>query len=627
MLFLDRERTLLLISLLFKAIILSEVVMSMAPRKTSRIKKGISPIFGTIFFLLIFTAVLATALIFINNQANLYSKGFQLIQQEINMPIVFEYWHNGIEEFATTQPFVITHIILPNGEILNKTILVQGVIPVENLTMGYPWAIIVTSRGTWYNITPVYLPSIVYPDPNVLYSGIPWNVTALNVGLKPNYFAALKGVMLINRTPDTIYAKSNILYETGFTNETIIAYVANDSGTLIIYFYAPLHSVVNVENPYWKYYTLIPSNPLNPIDKAYYFGILQPFNYPYFYQLISTNPDLWLIPSLWYSAIYYKDAGQSIQYPGGGIYFNYSYVNATLGIYIPVNDSVGNIGYLYLPINAFEVTGLSAAVPENVSPPILSGISAKANNIQIINSQYSWIVVPLQSSPPTGRITNAYSVTDTFTLAGYYSNGNNLEPYEVQYIPPYTEFPSTGYGGFVSYFGNNYEYLESFLYSVNDPDYHGSQTVVKVHAPGAHGPIYMNVVQKGMFSFIYYQLYTQELSRVTYYAENGNPDVTYSIVFPTGLYAYANATSDVRMIPAYYDPIQLFALEINFPAGTIQLFGFDQNTGNWILLYESSLSLIGMNFEFVHALPIYVEAPYGTYVTAASFSNQTLTYL
>jgi len=591
--------------------------------KMKKQKKGISTVLMTVITIMIVSVSLGLIISVINNEANYSADTAQYLQSVSEKPMIYETWHNGVVQLVTNRPFEISHIILPNGQIINKSISVQNTIPLGNILVGNAsWAIIVTNEGTWYNVTHLTDPYIGIIDPQGLYYGIPWNSTVLqNVGLIPNFYVT-QGVKMLNFTATKINAFVGYEQEYGVTNVLGVTYVGNNTGWVNITFYAPIHSTGNVPNPYfWKYYTQIePVYPFNPSP-----GSFNPYNNYYYYLLVTTNPYAYMMPPIWYSAIYANATfsgggflGLGCYYetnytnPRGAINFTYSYVNATIGVYVPIyNISNGNIGYLYIPFNIFEITDVVAYVPSEVYGSIyqvnpFSTIlkrPANATGGQWVYIPYSWVVAPVQQSPNFGTIDTAYDPNIGNTTLGYPA------------YPPYIDFPASTYTGFPSYYGFNYTYLLMYLYSTNDTFTTHTIKITHILGRGQYYYTYETIPDyiAPIYTFVWPQPYYV-------YAINKDPS-DYVNVSDT-----APLSSQVVLLNQNNDPIEVYTLSINLNTGDIILYGFDSMTGNWIYInsihlqyYQQILSASPQNFfYFLHYLPVYIQAPYGTYLMGAS---------
>jgi len=609
----------------------------------------------------IITISLALALVIsvINNEANYSVDTIQYLQSVSQKPLIYETWHNGVIQLATNRPFEISHIILPNGQIINKSILVQNTIPLGNILVGNAsWAIIVTNEGTWYNVTHLTDQLYTQIDPEGLYYGIPWNSTVLqNVGLDPNFYVT-QGIKMLNFTATKINANAGIYNQVyGVTDVLAVTYPSNvTNGWVNITYYAPVQSTGNVPNPYfWNYYYNLIGNNINP---AY-----NPFNYPYYYLLITTNPYAWTMNPIWYSAIYStatvnsvtsSDGMETNQYetnfinPQGAINFTYNYINATMGVYVPIyNESNGNIGYLYIPITVFEITNVMAYVPSAVwggnsssGPPTDFGSGTITNPPNITGAQwvplgYSWVVAPLEYTPYLGN--GIYPIKKAY-------DPNNIPG------PTFIDFPASSYTGFPSYYGINYTYLLIHQYALN---YTPNIQYINVNGHGIPNIlVYIPSLQGGWYTTLLGLVppYPQANDSIvipaiqynpTYWkiAKGGNPDnlVTTAQV-GYNAYArpnvqwgnsqttiYADTSWSVALLNQTNDPITMYRLAMNMYTGQVLLYGLDPNTGNWILLMNMLLSWPpgqSSGFEFIHYLPIYITAPYGTYLLGAAATGE-----
>ena len=555
---------------------------------SKKARKGISSIIGAIIFLLIMVSTLEVALYIVQQQAGIGVRSAEYLQSINEVPQIYEVYHEGVTELEATQPVLITHIILPNGEMLNTSILLQGAMSILNITQGKPWAIIVTSRGTWYNVTPIKLPGLIWDNPipsNV--SGEPWFPWALAINVSNTTYstgwAALLGISELNLTktplPCPVIVDNDNFYE-GVTGKEVVLYLDNDSGWINITYYAPPH-YVQVESPYWEYYC-----DAKPPDGTFtsFLGeqYSYPFNNPYFYILVTTNPYIKDWTPLWNSSIYleyvgtngavfgalqYYESTAPICHPGGGINFTYYYINASIGIYIPSMDESGlqYAYYTFIPFVDFEVTALTACVPAVVnftySSSLLPSVTVKIENATQVWSPYSWIVAPLSLSPPTGNIENPYS---------------SASPYL------YENFPAHNYLVFPAY-----------------PIYPGPPSWA---------------VQFRSFSAAYNG--TKTLIWPFY---NIKPNALEQDVLGQGP-PYAPVT----LLDCHDDPIMVYRLDINLNNDIILNYGYNEITGQWILLSNISIVTVNgipMTANYIKTLPVYITIPYGTYLLSI---NETL---
>ena len=487
-----------------------------------RKEKGLSSIIGAIIFILIFTIALVLIINLTINESNVSIHENQNgLNNVLGKPLLYEYFDKGVTYLVTTYPTVITYIYYPNGSFVSTHILVKERIPVLELLNGYPWTIVVTDQGVHYNVTLLKVPGVLLSvSAPSQYIGIPWVPSALDVSETPNW-GALKGIRQTNLTPVTIECPvvNWLGYTTGQIDKEIEYYINETQNWLVITYYAPIQNTVAYNSYYDMYYdTSLPSS-------------LTPSNNFDFYILLTSNPYIKQWAPLWYSAIYYQAQGRSIQNPQGGIEFSYDYIEATIGVYVPV--LVNNVvQYSYIYFNDFEVTNLTALVPSAVT-------TTGAVNAIWRYSPFSWVDAPLIESPSTGAITTAYGNNLPSFTSNLYPSGT------YQYTPEYENFPASNYGGFPAYFGNYT--VPGHNFDLNNPNYVVNYEPVSEFIPSPTG---------------------SEMNT----------------------YGYISSST---LIPYYYDPMTVYALAINFQQGLILNFGYDPMTGLWILLYEGHLQPTG----------------------------------
>jgi len=524
--------------------------------------------------------------------------------------LLYEAWDNGNTVLRAFQPLHITHIILPNGEVENTSLLLQNQMPINEILNGFSWAIIVTNQGTWYNITPIQLPGIIWNDavPSKI-AGIPWDTSALNTNLNPKW-EALQGIKKLNMTldplvgeismcvPDPYYIASgmivyniqthplsspinvdNVGYNEGLTNKEVVIYLNSSKEWLNITYYSPLYYIYNVPNPYAVYWQW--PNGLQGVA-SYGNGLTEeeffsdPKYFPYFFQILTTNPYAeYFMPYIWNVGNYYNAIGHSwagawsknVSNPGA-IKFNYTYINATIGIYLPTNSTSNVPQYLYIYFNDFEITNLSALVPQKAiaDTDTSNGQEGFFENSAWQELQYSWFDAPLVSSPENVKITQAYSQNppQTFTV------------YEYNYAPTYEAFPVyPDYSGFPSYFG---------AYSIPAYDFSATQSI------GYTGVVPYSTFYPG---YNYFTL----------------PNIPPLVVND---YQYL---SNSQLIYGHYVPVQVYKLAINLYDEEILNYGYNPDTSSWILLYQGTLYY---SYPFYMNAPVYITVPQLTYLLAIS---------
>jgi len=248
-------------------------------------KKGISSILGALIFLQILLISLLLVIHVIDNETNLTQKSIQKFQALSENAPVEEMAENTVTYLYSTTPFVITHVIYPNGEIVNASIVVNNRYPISQILNGYPWAIIVTSKGTWYNVSLLggQGNASLITFPNYHDYGMPVNSSVLNVTQFPNW-NVLEGIgapSALSLVPVNVTVGDPTTYNWALTDAELVFYPKSSDGWINITYYQPIH----------------------------------------------------------YSFLYFDGYGVSIN--GGPMqrvcYSIYNLINATLGIYVPIN--------------------------------------------------------------------------------------------------------------------------------------------------------------------------------------------------------------------------------------------------------------------------------------------------
>jgi len=534
--------------------------------------------------------------------------------------LLYEAWDNGNTVLRAFQPLHITHIILPNGEVENTSLLLQNQMPINEILNGFSWAIIVTNQGTWYNITPIQLPGLIWdnPDPSNV-SGMPWDNNVLHVSDGMPKWSALQGISYVNITQDPlpypVSINGNYINE-GLTDKEAVVYITNNTEWINITYYAPTKYVANVPNLYALYYawlayqyggssSYLDFNPSeiyleynytgnnNTYSYSYYNPrqptLSYPYNSPYFYILLTTNPfnspvyvgpgtEIW--DPLTYSDNYLNyvqhnsgiwgwggsyRAKAPINNPEGALFYNYTYVNATIGIYVPFtsvytpqNDALWSVSYLYIPFTDFEVTNLTAIVPSVVNitkdtSPDLLGVGATTTyavfeNAIVEYAPYSWIDAPLSISPYTGNISQSQANSANIQYSYEAYPAHNYE-----YFPAYPiTNPGSGSGSTTSWD------LAVYPYSL-DPDV------------------------------------------------NSGTSFTFNFNNPWRGYIYSPNGYDFAL-PYHFIPIMVYKLAINLYNGIILNYGYNPYTYSWILLSTNTITTPNgpFNEQYVTNLPIYI---------------------
>lgn len=152
--------------------------------------KGISSILGALIFLQILLLSLVLIVSTQNNETSVALKAINRFHELSESPPITEFVDNNKTYIFSLYPLEITHIIYPNGQIKNVSILLTR-LPVTSVLNGYRWAIIVTSDGAWYNISllthdSTYTTTLLFP--NYHNWGSPLDPSILNPGNWGNYY-------------------------------------------------------------------------------------------------------------------------------------------------------------------------------------------------------------------------------------------------------------------------------------------------------------------------------------------------------------------------------------------------------------------------------------------------------
>ena len=276
----------------------------------ARNKKGISSIVGALIFLQILAISLILVIHVINEETNTTQKSIQTFQSLAENAPIEEMTQHGITYLYSTSPFEITHVVYPNGEIINTSITVNNEYPVSKILGGYPWAIIVTNKGTYYNVT--YLggtlrnPSLItFPsyqdyglplDPSVLNMEFPFDIPQNNQDY-PNW-GVLDGIAspsAISLVPVNVTIGDPTTYSWALTDAVLVVYPNSSTGWINITYYNPI---------------MDGSYTINPGPGA----LLSPFGWNLYDVYVSGLATVWANFE-WYQS------------------------NGTIGVYIPLNVS------------------------------------------------------------------------------------------------------------------------------------------------------------------------------------------------------------------------------------------------------------------------------------------------
>ena len=128
-------------------------------------KKGISTILGTAIFIQILVVALALAVLLVVHQTATTVKSEQNLHSLAQHAMIIESYENNQTYLVATSPFVITHVIYPNGTVTNDNITVKYSIPASKILGKEKWAVIVTNEGTWFNISVLNITTITLKPP------------------------------------------------------------------------------------------------------------------------------------------------------------------------------------------------------------------------------------------------------------------------------------------------------------------------------------------------------------------------------------------------------------------------------------------------------------------------------
>jgi len=233
-------------------------------------KKGISSVLGALIFLQILLVSLLLVIHVINNETKITLKSIQRFQTLSENAPIEEEVENNITYLYSTTPFIITHIIYPDGEIVNTSIVVNNKFPVSQILDGCPWAIVVTNKGTWYNVT--LLGNGISNDvfnvitfPNYHDYGMPLNSSILDLFLpgyslygapdlgvfhvpyysQPNWniFEGISSASALSLVPVNVTIGDPTTYKWALTNAVLVFYPLSPTGWINITYYLPIYSM------------------------------------------------------------------------------------------------------------------------------------------------------------------------------------------------------------------------------------------------------------------------------------------------------------------------------------------------------------------------------------------------
>jgi len=335
-------------------------------------KKGISSILGALVFLQILLISMLLIIHVINNETNITLKSVQRIQALSEYSPISENVENDTTYLYSTSTFTITHVIYPNGEIMNTSILVKNKVPVSQILNGSPWAIIVTSQGSWYNVTLLggsdnSQGNITFP--NYHDYGEPLNGT-ISVSGSPswNVLDGLVSVSPLSLVPVNITIGDPTTYHWALTDAVLEVHPLSSDGWINITYFTPISSAVAS----W-----------------------------------SVPPPPW-----WDLSWYWADYGN---------YYAYNYTQGSLGVYVPLNIS-WSMGFMqFQPGQDLSWTWLPTNIIINSTTMQYSYIylhSAEKTITQVYENNSWWNSPPyIQAGIGTYAgtySTNPYSWIDTY---------------------------------------------------------------------------------------------------------------------------------------------------------------------------------------------------------------------
>jgi len=212
-------------------------------------KKGISSILGALIFLQILLISMLLIIHVINNETNITLKSVQRIQALSEYAPISENVENDTTYLYSTSTFTITHVIYPNGEIKNTSILVKNKVPVSQILNGFPWAIIVTSQGTWYNVSLLGEGNGdqgVITFPNYKDYGEPLKGSLGLVSGSPNWniIEGISSSSPLSLVPVNVTVGDPTTYYWALTDAVLEVHSLSSDGWINITYYTPISSAV-----------------------------------------------------------------------------------------------------------------------------------------------------------------------------------------------------------------------------------------------------------------------------------------------------------------------------------------------------------------------------------------------
>jgi len=314
--------------------------------------KAISTILGALIFLQILLISMVLVIYVVNNETNVTLKGVQRVQALSEYAPITEDVENNVTYLYSTSPFTITHVIYPDGEIVNTTIEVKNRVPIPQILNGSQWAVIITSQGTWYNVTLLGGSDSqgIITFPNYHDFGMPLDPSVLNI--TPNYVAYYY-----------YYGHGDPTFNEYWTQPhwDVLNGVANPSALSLV----PVN--VTIGDPTTYNYALtdavLVTKPLSP-EGWINITLYQPINY---------NPD-YVLPCAYPFILPYTPPTLLGNWLIGGTTYSLEDINLPVGIYIPTNvtatfalnttsgqiftTNIPSLQYSYIYVDNWEVTNV-----------------------------------------------------------------------------------------------------------------------------------------------------------------------------------------------------------------------------------------------------------------------------
>ncbi|MBB5254685.1 hypothetical protein [Sulfurisphaera ohwakuensis] len=312
--------------------------------------KGISSILGTLIFLQILLLALLIIIHIQNGETQVTINTIQKLQSLAEDSPVTEFVQNGVAYIYSPKPMIITHIIYPNGYIANTSIIVTKV-PASEVLQGYPWAIIVTSEGSWFNISKIgnndsSSDSIVFPYYHNY--GIPFSGPIKSISSDPNwtYLGGVYGPAGYALVPLNVSVNGQT-FNYGVSGVEVVVYPAQQKGWINMTFYVPIQNDNGANTSALNIGLYIPVNitwyafPFLAGSGTPYYGYTIQYLYTYvWFSEQMVNPYTW----------YYYQLGSV--YPPSNPAYNSHYYGPELDYFPAYTISGVYIQYPYMGSNA-----------------------------------------------------------------------------------------------------------------------------------------------------------------------------------------------------------------------------------------------------------------------------------